>query len=350
MKKAFIYLLSLTILALGTSALLRLVFGVRPIGLILAAGFLIAWLLPAGLILAARRLKPRVWLFLGLLALAGLLLPTSLLVDFDLNLGARLPQRFASPVFLLLLCMPSAALVTAALLLFTGVRAIISGRDNGLQVDHTGEKETSGRGAGRRGLAVAAFSLCALLLGLIHYNLYWLVAWDMTSDSLESLWLLPPAFAALLSGIILLAALRGKAKLASLYFPFVLVLMAAIFAAARQTGFQARTEARAEQISRALASYHAREGRYPENLRALVPRDTLRIPAPFIISGQDWCYDSGDNYYRLGYVSRDHWSSPNFSGQLSSASGQPADLPPICEGEINALRKRFTGIYSQGSR
>lgn len=347
MKRAII-ILSLSVLAFGASIILAYILGIRSPFLIMIEGILIGILLPLALVQAARKLDTRLWLLLGILVLAALLMPTSTLTGYFSNLGARLPAGLVWPVFWLLFFLPSIALLSAALLLYSACAAI-GDRQTAGTTGRPGEsfsRERSGRT-----VIIVSLVLCAAILGKTLYNLYWLLAWDMTYDPLDFLWLVLPVYAALLSGFILLATLPGRAKLASLYTPIVLALLAITYIGARQIPFRERNQAAAERVTRALDSFYAREGRYPQRLQELVPRDVRFFPKPFIIYGQDWCYEGGGDFYRLGYVDRDHWSSPNFSAQLVSASEKtPTKLPPLCESEIAVLQRRFQAIYTQGSR
>jgi hypothetical protein len=56
------------------------------------------------------------------------------------------------------------------------------------------------------------------------------------------------------------------------------------------------------------------------------------------MNGQAWCYDGGANYYRLGYVYREHWSDPRLSGRLHQLKGELPELGGLCEAEVAALQ------------
>ena len=64
-----------------------------------------------------------------------------------------------------------------------------------------------------------------------------------------------------------------------------------------------------------------------------------------IIYGQDWCYDGGEDYYRLGYVYREHWSDPPTIGRIYKTKGEAPDLHDMCEEEIAALRNRYPYLF-----
>ncbi len=180
------------------------------------------------------------------------------------------------------------------------------------------------------------------MLAKTLYNLYWLTVWDNTDDPLGYFWLGFPVLAALFSGVMLSITLPGRTKLAGfLYSLLIPALMIAVSARAQSVDFRQLTEERAGRASQAIETYYAREGRYPQDLRQLTPGYVLSLPGPVIIYGQDWCYDGGDDYYRLGYVYREHWSDPRLSGRIYKTKGEAPDLYRMCEEEVVALQKRY---------
>jgi hypothetical protein len=117
--------------------------------------------------------------------------------------------------------------------------------------------------------------------------------------------------------------------------------MIAVSARAQRVDFRQLTEERAERVTQAIETYYAREGHYPQDLRQLTPWYALSLPGPVIIYGQEWCYDGGEDYYRLGYVYREHWSDPRLIGQIYKTKGEVPDLHGMCEEEVVALQKRY---------
>jgi hypothetical protein len=115
-----------------------------------------------------------------------------------------------------------------------------------------------------------------------------------------------------------------------LYMPLLALLLIAVSRQAQQVDFRQLTGQRAEQVVQAVERYYEREGRYPATLDEVTvwPRRTL--PGPVILYGQEWCYDGGPDYYRLGYIDREHWSAPHRIPQLYNAVGELPDLDPLC--------------------
>jgi hypothetical protein len=154
-----------------------------------------------------------------------------------------------------------------------------------------------------------------------------------------------PILAALFCGGLLAFTLPGRTKWAGLYALLIPALMIAVSARAQAVDYRRLTEERAAQVSHAVEAYYAREGRYPQNLRQLTPRYLLSLPGPIIMNGQGWCYDGGDGYYRLGYLDREHWSSPILIPRAYRTGGQVPDLPGICDEQITALQENSHGFY-----
>lgn len=62
------------------------------------------------------------------------------------------------------------------------------------------------------------------------------------------------------------------------------------------------TTERARRIDKAIMQYHQEHGIYPPDLPALTPRYLPILLGPLNGRGQEWCYQSGKDFYRLGYV------------------------------------------------
>jgi hypothetical protein len=77
-------------------------------------------------------------------------------------------------------------------------------------------------------------------------------------------------------------------------------LIVAVSARAQRVDHHQLTGERAGRTSQAIETYYARKGSYPQDLWQLTPWYVLSLPGLVIIYGQDWCYDGGDDYYRLG--------------------------------------------------
>ncbi len=338
MKRKASYLFPVLVLGTGCwlSANLLFGFGFHSPGwqFAQAAGCL---LLSIGMNWIIGRLSYKVWLVAGLLILTALFLPTSTLIKVFAN---RQSELFGNPIaFTLLLILPI-ALIIAAMLLSSGLTLYRAGQKEG-EVKSAGDQASSQR-PGRA--PVLFFILSVLLLAKAIHNLYWLTVWDNTDDSLGYIWLISPILGIFFSGALLIAALPDRVKLAGLlYSLFIPALLIAVSARAQRVDFRQLTEERAERVSQALEIYYARKGHYPQELQQLTSCPILSLPGPVIIYGQAWCFDGGDDYYRLGYVYREHWSDPRLSGRIYKTRGETPDLHRLCEEEVIALQKRYPG-------
>jgi hypothetical protein len=294
----------------------------------------VGWLLALALAYAIRRASAGVWLGAGLVLLALLLLPTSWLTNSFPTLPLDPTRGLGTPLFLLVLC---AALAMAAVLLYAGLS--LGQQQPKANLEQSEAVPGRRRHAGRT--AAACLVLSAALIAKSLHTFYWFMIWDNTGDSLSYLWLVLPGPILLCLAALLGIFLPGKHKLVGLLPVLFIPAMIAVSAGAQRVDFRQLTAARAERAGQAIEAYYAREGRYPPSLRQLAFWHTLSLPGPVILYGQDWCYDGGDGYYRLGYVDHEHWSSPYLNGQVYQAGGQAPDLPGICSQEIATLEQRF---------
>jgi hypothetical protein len=299
--------------------------------ILLAAGAI--WLAGAALVTAGKGSRSSLWLAVGLLVLAALVLVPPIFFEHE-PWGQPAILQNTMIGFLLSQLLPALALIAAAMLLSTSLRQIARRAEPG-----------GGAPAGGK-TALTAFSLAGLLLAGGFYHLYWLFVWDSTYDSLDFFFLIVPILAALFAAALLAELLEGKWQLSGLLYavliPAVLIL---VYRSAKQVDYRALTERRAGQISQALESYHARRGSYPVSLDQLRPWTMPAIPAPVILHGQDWCYQSEQDAYRLGFVDREHWSSPELFATAAQARGTPANQEGLCAAEIAQMEASYPDFY-----
>ena len=338
-KRAVFYLIALILLGIACWFAATLLLGSQGFGwkLLLTAG---CWLFVTGMIWAARRLDPRLWIAAGLLLLAALLLPLSVLARIIPNNAV---QPFASHVAFSLFLIVSLALIIVAMLLSSGLVHYRAGHKDGE------DKRTAAKLPRQtmRRTAVVSLLLGALLLAKALHSLYWLTVWDSTYDSMIIIWLMFLFMAVFLSSVLLVATLPGSTKLIGfLYLLFMPFLLMTVSAFAQRVDFRQLTEARAARVSQAIEAYYKQKGHYPQDLHQLTPQYILSLPGPVILFGQDYCYDGGGGEYRLGYVDREHWSDPRLFGHTHSSTNEEAPhLPPLCEEEISVLITRAPHYY-----
>jgi hypothetical protein len=300
---------------------------------------LVGWFVFTTLAWQARKLPIKVWFYTGLVVLAGLFWPTSFLIESNFVFQDRLPQPFLGILDVVIFLLPILALIIAAYLIYAAMKMI---REQ--QNKQAVQGEVASTRAGRGGWTLTyILTLSILLLVKFYHNLSGLIMWENTYDPIEFLWLFLPILIAILCGIILLLNLPGKSKLAGLLFLLLVpAMMFIVYVPAVNIDPHQVTTERAERLSYAIENYYQREGKYPQTLSQLVPRDRLFIPVPMIINGQSWCYDAGLDYYRLGYVDRCHWSSPNFFGTVFKSVGDVSGLPAVCDAVVTAHNQQFS--------
>jgi hypothetical protein len=201
------------------------------------------------------------------------------------------------------------------------------------------------RGHDARGF-VTLLVLAGLLLAKTLHSLYWLTMWDNTNDALGYFRLAAPVIAVWATGIVMSMSLSGRRKLAGGYAVLVVALLIGVSTRAQSVDFRALTEDRASRVVAAIEAYRARRGAYPASLDELTPGYVLTLPGPMILYGEAWCYDSGEGYYRLGYVNREHWSDPRLAGRLVGADGDAGEPSTLCATEIAALKARYPNWFS----
>ncbi len=59
-----------------------------------------------------------------------------------------------------------------------------------------------------------------------------------------------------------------------------------------------------------------------------------------MLRGESWCYQGGDDYYRLGSIYRDFFSSP-LSYRVYASAGDPPAEPSSCEKRLVELKAKY---------
>jgi hypothetical protein len=149
--------------------------------------------------------------------------------------------------------------------------------------------------------------------------------------------------AAIIVGMVLTGALEERRRTPGLILLIAApVLMVGAYALGWQIDGQAITRHRADRLSQAIERYQGDMGAYPSSLAALTPRYLLFIPKPITGRDQVWCYEGGQDYYRLGYVFYQRYygltfPDPYYDIKIHSFAGQPPDGPWMCDEELRRL-------------
>lgn len=315
-KRPFLFALPALTLFFGLSSAFLLRTS-NPGGRLLFA--FVTALLTIGLVATVHKSSHKTALAVGILFLVVMLIPATTAVP---PLPNNAIQPFNGWAVIALLFIPCVSLIVVALLIASAVS---------LQQQ-------------QRPFA-APLLLSILLLAKAMHNIYWHFVWDTTYDALDIFWL-PITFLPIgVGGLVLLITLPKRKALISGAYTLLPLLVIGTAVLAWQVDFRELTETRAERVSRAVVAFQQREGRYPASLRELTPRTMLTVSEPVILFGQDWCYDGGSDYFRLGYVDREHWSSPYLTGHLYAAAGDTTDLTRLCAAEINTFLSAHPNFY-----
>ena len=183
---------------------------------------------------------------------------------------------------------------------------------------------------------VIRLAVAVLLLLVIGDQIVTETVWVRAEDSLSVIPII--LFIVATAAAMLLAwAVTGWRRLAALGFVLLVTLTVSY---ASNLGWRLSptfsTEARAEKIERAIHRYYERQGHYPSRLANLMPFYLWRIPQPMIFRDQTWCYEGGDDYYRLGYVHQPGFGWHDISIRIHDAVGEPPEPSWPC---IDALEK-----------
>lgn len=188
---------------------------------------------------------------------------------------------------------------------------------------------------------IAQWILIILLLASTMYTFVWLWIWDGTEDGVRYFLLLMATVITIVS-IALIIAMKSSGWQRWVGLPFAGVILILLYGGVVTIGNRysnySVTEKRALRIQRAIESYHAKTGWYPLALDDLTPAELWRIPLPMIMPDQEWCYDGGSNYYRLGLVYREHWSSPYLDVRVYASAGDIPEDNWVCDQKLADLR------------
>lgn len=185
-------------------------------------------------------------------------------------------------------------------------------------------------------------ALGAGLILFLGYTIHWGSIWDHTDDGLTGLFLVQPsAITAIGAGMLMTLAMQSRQRLVGMLFMIVApILLQQSFERGWRVSYHEITEGRAERIAGALDQFHLREGYFPESLDALTPRDLLFIQRPMILAGEEWCYESGENHYRLAAFYREFFSAP-VSLRLYESAGDVPSGPMPCEERLVEMKEKY---------
>lgn len=152
----------------------------------------------------------------------------------------------------------------------------------------------------------------------------------------------------LVVGLVLAFTLPWGARRSSVvYFLVAIVLLMLAYSLGWQVDFEAVTAARADRLQQAISQYQQDTGQYPQMLADLTPGYLPVILGPLSGRGQAWCYQSGGDFYRLGYVffqryydypdDTPFWE-PYYEIKVPHSGGQPPAGEWMCDEELRLYR------------
>jgi hypothetical protein len=270
---------------------------------------------------AAREVPPSLLLliFMGILRL-GMLEP----------MLRSLPE-WAGMIFRPLLFVQAGMVVAwSALIAYRGVESL----------SYQKNSNEAGKALALRYEACLRLGISAFLLINLFYTVFWVSVWDHTDNGLAGVWMaITGSFLAIAAGGLMLERKTDRLRLLGTVFiiPVSLLLWAA-FGLGIRFPYHPISDQRAALIQEAIQRHYEQTGAYPDSLSELVPRQLAWVPRQLILRSEDWCYQGGKDYYRLGAF----WRS-RFSGLLEvkvyASAGNPPEAGWVCQ--ENLIRMKF---------
>ena len=231
--------------------------------------------------------------------------------------------------------LPVIAVGLAAILVFNGIRRLPNLLETQL-------------GSAPLRLTSLRLGLAIFLMGAMAYRIFWETIWDQTSDGLGGVYYGEVTAAlGIAAGMLLTLALRERKRIAGwLFIVTVPTLAIAAFSLGIAASYHSITQGRAARIQHALEKYASRTGHYPEQLSELVPRDLLQIPGPVILRTETWCYQGGQDFYRLGAIYREFFSAP-ISIHVYASTGSPPGPEWECQEQYSVLKDLYNSSMEE---
>ena len=209
------------------------------------------------------------------------------------------------------------------------------------------------RDKGEKARAWKYFTLIGLLaLAIAAVTLRHAVLTRATSRGAEDHIPVGTLAAAVIGGVLFWFALSSQERRSQRLGIAFLVLAPAVVILSYSLGWRidplAITESRAQRLAAMIDQYKLDTGQYPSGLKALTPDYAAWIPGPLTGRGQVWCYQSGADYYRLGYALFQRyydWGDgtpfyePYYAIKVPAAAGQPPPGEWMCAAELDKLKE-----------
>jgi len=209
------------------------------------------------------------------------------------------------------------------------------------------------RDKGEKTRAWKYFALVGLLaLAIAAVTLRYAVLTKATSRAAEDHIPIGALAAAVIGGVLLWFALSSQERHRQRLGIAFLVLAPAVVILSYSLGWRidplAITESRAQRLAALIEQYKQDNGQYPPGLESLTPDYTAWILGPLTGRGQVWCYQSGADFYRLGYALFQRyydWGDstpfyePYYAIEVPAVAGQPPPTDWMCTVELDKLKE-----------
>jgi hypothetical protein len=166
------------------------------------------------------------------------------------------------------------------------------------------------------------------------YQLAWDGIWSSAHDrAFEDHLPFVHFMVSLIAGVLLVLTLRGWRRVAG---PFYVVLVTTVTVLAlvwgwNQSAFE-MTQRRAATVEQAILNYYDENETYPVSLAELSPRYLPFLLPPVVVRTGGWCYQSGEGFYRLGYVSGDFtYFEREFKVVTYASAGDLSNKAWVCD-------------------
>ena len=189
-------------------------------------------------------------------------------------------------------------------------------------------------------------ALVVIMLSGIAYQVFWDGIWSAAhARAFEDHLPFVHFLLCLMAGLLLTFSLHGQRRWAG---PAYVVLVTTVTTLALILGWNVSafklTGRRAARVDEAVADFYQDNGRYPDSLAELTPHYLLYLPPPVVVRQGGWCYQGGQDFYRLGYVSG-HFTyfEADFYAETYAQAGE---LPPGSWNCDHLVAKFNTGQYT----
>jgi hypothetical protein len=220
----------------------------------------------------------------------------------------------------------------SALLTFRAVESLISqARTGKVDFQHIQRFRASLR------LGMSGF----LLINLV-YTIFWVSIWDHTDNGLGGVWMaITGSFLSVAAGGLIMERRKGWLRTVGwIYLLPVTALIWAAFGIGIRYPYHPISDQRAVRIQDAIQKYFEKNGAYPIALSDLVPSQLLWVPRQLILRSEDWCYQGGGDYYRLGVFWRSRFSS-KLEVKVYALDGSPPEAGWACQEKLAKMKHKY---------